>query len=90
MPSSSILTGPLVKRCRRSPRRPLPQPMTLLMSLLLTTPSPAMPIVVGDSQICLALTGARRAKASKNDVDVDEAITMTLCDGDVEGLFAGR
>jgi len=49
-----------------------------------------MPIVVGDSQICIALTSARRAKASKNDVDVNESISVPLSDGDVEGLFAGR
>jgi hypothetical protein len=69
-----------------SPSRRIRQPCNRSPEFVLSI----LILVGGDSQICIALTSARRAKAPKNDVNVNEAITMTLCDGDVEGLFAGR
>jgi hypothetical protein len=36
------------------------------------------------------LVGARGTKSPEDDVDVNEAVTMELGRGDVEGLFAGR
>jgi hypothetical protein len=51
--------------------------------------TPTMSVDVGQGASRGSLPGTHRAKSAEDDVDVNQAVTMALCFGDVEGLFAG-